>query len=108
MSHSLIKKYEELLIEHQKLKHEFTENVIIQSMQDMKQVNEILSNKLEKINEIVDKVFDYNLSVKIMLETLSRNTDNSKYITKCRIEFIEEIVNSSIKLKSDVIFINYI
>ena len=43
-------KYEELLKEHLKLKHDFSENVIIQSMNSMKDVYNEKINELDKIN----------------------------------------------------------
>lgn len=43
-------KYEELLKEYSKLKHEFSENVIIQSMNSMKDVYNEKINELDKIN----------------------------------------------------------
>lgn len=101
-------KYNKLLIEHNKLQHEFSENVIIQSMQDMKETNEELSNRLDKLNVIIDKTFEYNKSAKLMLNVLSKNIDSSsKHILKCRIEFIEDILGDSEKLKSEACYINY-
>ena len=43
-------KYEELLKEHLKLKHDFSENVIIQSMNSMKDMYNEKIHELDKIN----------------------------------------------------------
>lgn len=104
---SLAKKYEELLIEHGNLKYEFSENVIIQSINDMRDINEDLSDRLNKLNKIIEKIFDYNTSAGIMLNTISKNTDISKYTVKCRVEFVEEVLLNCKKLKSDICYINY-
>lgn len=104
---SLVKKYEDLIIEHNKLKHDFSENVIIQSMGDMKDINDKLTVKLDKLNDIIDKIFNYNSSVEVMLNTISKDTDISKYVMKCRIEFVQQVVSNCKKLKSEVCYINY-
>jgi hypothetical protein len=105
-------KYSELLKEHEKLKHDYSENVIIQSMNSMKEIyNErvyeydLLNEKYNEMCDQLDKLkkseeyllkrkrlLEENIrAVIIMLYTLKENKTN--YIDlKSKIQFIEDIL----------------
>lgn len=103
-------KYNKLLQEHLKLKNDYSENTIIESMNDMKKVYERQQKKIDKLKNIIDNIIDINKTLKVMLSVLCRNTSSynydGRYELKHRIEFIQEILNNSLKLKSEVYYLD--
>jgi len=102
----LLLDYETLENEYKDLQSDYSENTIIQSMNDMKDVYNHQKKKIEKLNDIIDSILEVNKSVKLMLSVLCKNVNNieDKYLLKYRIEFIQEILESSLKLKSGVYY----
>ena len=96
-------KYEDLKIKYDKLLHDYSENTIIQSMNDMQKVNKLQGEKNDKLLNIIDKLTDNNKCVKIMLNTVSKN--NSNLNLKNRLDFIQDIIINSIKIKSEVYYL---
>lgn len=106
----LLLDYEILENEHKKLQNEYSENTIIQSMNDMKDVYNSQKKKIEKLNSIIDNILDTNKSIKLMLSSiLYKNINNiensqSKHVLKYRIEFIQEILEDSLRLKNTIYY----
>lgn len=90
--------YEKLKIEYEKLLYEYSENTIIQSMNDMKNINQLQKNRIQKLNNIIDNMIDENICIKIMINTLSKQiSQDSNCKLKNRLEFIEEIIDNQTK-----------
>lgn len=105
----LLLKYDTLVNEHKNLQNDYSENIIIQSMNDMKDIYNIQKKKTDKLNEVIDNIIDMNKSIRIMLSTLYKNTNNAdnfqgRYSLKYRIEFIQEILENTLKLKNMVYY----
>jgi hypothetical protein len=96
-------KYDDLKIKYDKLLYDYSENTIIQSMNDMQKVNKSQEEKIDKLLNIIDKLTDNNKCVKIMLNTVSKN--NSNLNLKNRLDFIQDIIINSIKIKSEVYYL---
>ena len=99
----LLDKYNKLNESFIKLKEEFSENMIIQSMNDMKN-QDVSENLFESIN-----------TSKIMLNCIvnkinSRSNSNSAstFILETKLIFVKEILEEALKKKTDLIFINYL
>lgn len=111
MSSDLQEKYDILLEDYKKLKHEYSENVIIQSMNDMKSMYNVQKSKIEKLNNVVTNISSINKSVKVMLSVLCKNINNynfsSRYQLKHKLEFIEEMIEESLKLRNEIYYIEY-
>jgi len=116
-----LENYSKLLIEYEKvvneliqLKKEYEENTIIQSMNDMKTVYDSQMLKIEKMNDIIDRINDNNKAIKIMLDIFSRNISNysrrsesmTRFELKSRIDFIKEIVEDSLKTKTELYYLD--
>ena len=87
-------KYEELLKEHNKLKHEFSENIIIQSMNSMKEVydekvNEynLLNEKYNNFKNLYNNKFNQLETQKLVLEK------SEEYLLKKK-KFLEENIKA--------------
>lgn len=120
---NLKKKYDALLLDHSKLKDEYSENFMIQSMNDMKTMYEEKEGSLEisesKNNKL--QIVNYHLSdcvktANIMLETtrrnikeLNNNGDNNDnridiFEIELKIRFIQEILEESIRIKNELLY----
>jgi hypothetical protein len=96
----LQEKYNQLLQEHLKLKNDYSENTIIESMNDMKKVYDIQKKEIDKLGRIIYEMTDMTKSTKTMLLVLSKNINNyGNNDFKNRLEFIQEILDSSLRLK---------
>ena len=98
-------KYEELKIKYEKLLYDYSENTVIQSMNDMQKVNQSQEEKIDKLLDMIDRLTDNNKCVKIMLNTLSKTNSNSNLNLKNRIDFIQDIINYSIKIKNEIYYL---
>lgn len=118
---SQIQTYAELVLEYErvsaeliKLKKDYEENTIIQSMNDMKKMYDDQSKKIEKLDNILDKMVDANKAVQLMLKTVIKNSGGyssrreavSRFELKTRLEFINEILSDSLKTKTELYYIN--
>ncbi len=121
MSQSQIQTYAELITDYErvsaeltKLKKDYEENTIIQSMNDMKKMYDAQTKKIEKMDDIIDKMVDANRAVQLMLKTVIKNSSGyssrrevvSKFELKTRLEFINEILSDSLKIKTELYYIN--
>jgi hypothetical protein len=121
MSQSQLQTYAELVLEYErvtselsKLKKEYEENTIIQSMNDMKTIYDGQTKKLEKMNKIIDDMTQSTKAVQLMLKTMiknyggytSRRESFNKYELRMRLEFINEVLTESLKTKSELYYIN--
>ena len=110
----LQEKYDKLLLSYEKLQHDFSENTIIQSMADMKTVYETQKKKLDKMNDIIYSLHDSSKTVKTLLNTMSNNMTSyskkyesmTKYELRSRLQFIEEIVEASLKIKNEIYYLD--
>jgi hypothetical protein len=111
----LVLEYELIKSELNKLKKEYEENTIIQSMNDMKQVYDKQSKKLEKMCNIIDNMNETTKAVQLMLKILVKNTSSysnrressGRFELKNKIEFIGEILDESLKTKNELYYITY-
>jgi len=99
-------KYENLKIEMMRLKEEYQENTIIQSMNDMKVMYDELVQKMDKVANTVEDINQIIKAVELMIETIIDN-NSVKYELKTKLEFINEMLNKTLKLKHDLYFIIY-
>jgi putative cell wall-binding protein len=119
---SKIQKYDELLLDYErvteelnKLKKDCEENTIIQSMNDMKKMYETQEKKIEKMSNIIDKMNENTRAVQLMLKTVIKNMDNynsrreniTRFELKTRLEFINEILSNSLKTKNELYYLSY-
>lgn len=108
----LVLEYERVSSELNKLKKEYEENTIIQSMNDMKKMYDEKTKKLNKMNKIIDDMTQTTRAVQLMLKTLIKNTgeyssrreDLSKFELKMRLEFINEVLSESLKTKNELYY----
>lgn len=102
----LLDKYNELLENYDQLQHDFSENTIIQSMNDMKEQYQTLKKNQKKLLYTLDELHDTNKATSLMIETLitslKYNTDIDNYALKHKLEFINDIINSNLKKKIDI------
>lgn len=111
----LLVKYESIKSELDNLKKEYEENTIIQSMNDMKQVYDKQSKKMEKMSDIIDNMNETTKAVQLMLKILVKNMSSysnrresvSRFELKNKIEFISEILEESLKTKNELYYITY-
>ncbi len=106
----LLVEYEVIKSELNKLKKDYEENTIIQSMNDMKEVYDKQTKKMEKMSDIIDNMNDTTKAVQLMLKMVIKNcTGYSTRINKCelnnKIEFISEILEESLKTKNELYYI---
>ena len=104
----LLNKYNKLLEQYETLKVDFSENTIIQSMNDMKHIYQTQKETQKKLIDIIDSMSDSNNAVKIMMDTLisSRFTIDN-HTTKTRLEFINEILKNNIKKRIETYYLQY-
>ena len=111
----LILKYESVSFELNKLKKDYEENTIIQSMNDMKEVYDKQTKKLEKMSDVIDNMNETTKAVQLMLRILVKNVNSysnrreniSRFELKNKIEFISEILEESLKTKNELYYITY-
>lgn len=107
----LLNDYLKLNNEYDTLKYAYSENTIIESMNDMKVVYENQQHQIKKLKEIINNMSDINKSIQVMLSILNTNTSSynyeGRYELKCRIEFIEEVLKTSLKLKNKLYYLDY-
>lgn len=89
--------YEELKLKYKKLLYEYSENTIIQSMNDMKSINQSQLIKIENLYNKIDQILDKNICAKTMLTELLHNISHKDL--KCRLKFIEEIISNTLKIQ---------
>lgn len=118
MDDSLENKYDKLLADYKKivddyktLQDDYSENTIVQSMNDMKNMYDIQKKKIDNLSEIIDNITDMNKCIKVMLAVLHKNATNynyaSRYELKNRLEFIQDILDNSLKLRSRIYYLEY-
>lgn len=99
--------------ELEQLKKECEENTIISSMNDMKKSYEIQEKKIEKLKGCISEIYDYTKTAKTMITVVSTNiSDYSnmrtfKYELRTRLEFVIEMLDSSLKKKSELLYLEY-
>lgn len=109
----LLIEYEKLNIELVELRKEYKENTIIQSMNDMKKMYDDNNRKMEKMCNIMDNMVSVSRAVRLMLKTIIKNSDsymnrrnslNNIVELRNRIEFIDEILEDSIRTKNELYY----
>jgi predicted nuclease with TOPRIM domain len=120
----LKRKYDELLSTHLVLKREFSENFIIQSMNDMKEKYEekedeiqYLTRKNEKLKNVVSYLSENLKSINIIVNTVRlklkefdrnsfRNSDDfyKKYELESDMRFTQDVITTSLKSKHDILY----
>jgi prophage DNA circulation protein len=116
----LLEEHTELKIKHEntkkeleKLEKENQENTIISSMNDMKKSYEIQEKKIEKLKECISEIYDYIRTAKAMITVVSTNVSDYtnmrtfKYELRTRLEFVIEMLESSLKKKSELLYLEY-
>jgi putative cell wall-binding protein len=111
----LLVEYELIKSELNKLKKDYEENTIIQSMNDMKHVYDKQSKKMEKMSDVIDNMNATTKAVQLMLKILVKNMSSysnrresvSRFELKNKIEFIDEILEESLKTKNELYYITY-
>lgn len=99
--------------ELEQLKKECEENTIINSMNDMKKSYEIQEKKIEKLKGCISEIYDYTRTAKTMINVVSTNiSDYSnmrsfKQELRTRLEFVIEMLESSLKKKSELLYLEY-
>ena len=107
----LKKEFEDIKIELEKLKKEYEENTIINSMNDMKKSYEIQEKKIDKLKIYINEISNYTKTVITMSEVISKNiSDYSnmrtyRYELRTRLEFMVEILESSLKRKNELLYL---
>jgi putative cell wall-binding protein len=107
--------YESVSFELNKLKKDYEENTIIQSMNDMKEVYDKQTKKMEKMSEVIDNMNETTKAVQLMLKILVKNLSSysnrresvTRFELKNKIEFISEILEESLKTKNELYYITY-
>jgi hypothetical protein len=110
----LVLEYERINLELNKLKKDYEENTVIQSMNDMKHMYDKHTKKMEKMSDIIDNMNNNTKAVQLMLKTLIKNCTVyssrletiSKFELKTRVEFINEILGESLKTKNELYYYN--
>lgn len=109
----LIKENTELKNELAKLKKDCEENTIISSMNDMKKSYEIQEKKIEKLKECISEITNYTRTAKTMTSVVSTNISDYtnmrsyKHELRTRLEFIIEMLDSSLKKKTELLYLEY-
>lgn len=111
----LLLKYECMTIEFNNLKKDYEENTIIQSMNDMKQVYDTQTRKMEKMSDVIDSMNETTRSSRLMLKTIVKNLNSNSYKResvarfelKNKLEFVNEILEESLKTKNELYYIMY-
>lgn len=118
---NLKKKYEELLREHAQLKVDYSENFMIESMNDMKKTFEekeleikILSNSVDRLRNTNYHLCENLTAVQIMLATLNKtikhipNTPSATelYQLEQKLKFVDEIILNCLKSRDEMLFSN--
>lgn len=99
--------------ELEQLKKDCEENTIISSMNDMKKSYEIQEKKIEKLKRCISEIYDYTRTAKTMITVVSTNiSDYSnmrtfKHELRTRLEFVIEMLDSSLKKKSELLYLEY-
>ena len=95
MDESYKTKYSELLKEHNKLKHEYSENVIIQSMNSMKEVYDekvyefdLLNEKYNLLNESYNELQNFTSNLETLYSQLEKSEE---YLSKRQLLLEENI-----------------
>lgn len=109
----LMLEYENVKYELNKLRKEYEENTVIQSMNDMKKMYDTQTQKMKKLLNIIDSMNDITEAIQIMLKIIVKNinsyTIKRDYITRFeltnRLEFINEMLNESLQLKNDLYYL---
>jgi|GWRWMinimDraft_5_1066013.scaffolds.fasta_scaffold127344_1 hypothetical protein len=111
----LFLEYESISSELNKLKKDYEENTIIQSMNDMKQIYDKQTKKIEKMSDVIDDMNETTKAIQLMLKMLLKNLSSysnrretvTRFELKNKIEFISEILEESLKTKNELYYINY-
>lgn len=104
---------EQVKKELEQLKKECEENTIISSMNDMKKSYEIQEKKIEKLKGCISEIYNYTKTAKTMTSVISTNiSDYSnmrsfKQELRTRLEFVIEMLDSSLKRKSELLYLEY-
>lgn len=99
--------------ELEQLKKENQENTIISSMNDMKKSYEIQEKKIEKLKGCINEIYDYTRTAKTMITVISTNVSDYtsmrsfKQELRTRLEFVIEMLESSLKKKSELLYLEY-
>jgi len=99
--------------ELEQLKKECEENTIISSMNDMKKLYEIQEKKIEKLKECISEIYNYIRTAKMMTTVISTNVSDYTSMRsftqelRTRLEFVVEILESSLKKKSELLYLQY-
>ena len=115
---NLKKKYDDLVKEHTKLKHEYSENFLIESMNDMKKTFEekeleikVLSSSLERLRNMNYHLCENLGAVQIMLNTIHKSmrqlinpTTSDLYQLEQKLKFVDEIIVQCLKTRDDLLF----
>jgi uncharacterized phage infection (PIP) family protein YhgE len=114
---TLLQEFTELKTEHDQIKEELEqlkkdceENTIISSMNDMKKDHEIQEKKIEKLKTYINEMNNYTKTVKTMISVISTNISDYtsmrsfKLELRTRLEFIMEILDSSLKRKNELLY----
>lgn len=115
---NLKKKYDDLVKEHAKLKHEYSENFLIESMNDMKKTFEekeleikVLSSSTERLRNINYHLCENLSAVQIMLTTIHKGmrqistpTAGDLYHMEQKLKFVDEIIAQCLKTRDDLLF----
>jgi len=115
---SLKKKFDELTREHNKLKLEYSENFMIQSMNDMKATFEEKEEEIQALSKSNDRLrnINYHLcenltAVQIMIDTVFRKVKEMPssnaaelFQLEMRLKFIEEIIENCLKKRDEMLF----
>lgn len=100
----LKKEYKELCVKYKELAHDYSENTVIQSMNDMKNDNEILNKNLEKYKECFYYSMQSTRSIDIMIDTLMESTLNNSL--KNKFQFIKDVLEESTRKRNNIIYNN--
>ena len=116
---NLKKKYDELAREHAQLKLDYSENFMIESMNDMKKTFEekeveikILSNSADRLRNVNYHLCENLTAVQIMLATLNKtikhipNTPSATdlYQLEQKLKFVDEIIMNCLKSRDEMLF----
>jgi predicted RNase H-like nuclease (RuvC/YqgF family) len=115
---NLKKKYDALMTEHAKLKQEYSENFLIESMNDMKKTFEekeleikVLSNSIERLRNMNYHLCENLSAVQIMLTTVHKSmrqinnpTTSDVYQLELKLKFVDEIIVQCLKTRDELLF----
>lgn len=124
--YTLKRMYDKLLIEHLDLKKEYSENFMIESMNDMKKEFEVKEQEIQSLKDdlkhikyintdLINNIKSISLMSKTIINKL-KEIDRYKFINRddyfklfeiqSNLKFIEDVIKQTLKTKNEFLYLN--